>query len=452
VADLVKRLRYFNGQFLREPDFTAEQDYHLQHQRDHTRLLHNPGIAQGLDIQPPPAGATGVTVNAGIAFDDQGRRLLLSDNKPLDFAGLPDNQVVFVTITYRETESDPTDESGATGDTNTRLTENPSVDPATAMPANPKGTLVLARIERTGKVVSRVDTSMRLVAGAKAGDVEVFSLTFKSDAIAPAGWVKTQLDPQGGALTVAGNLKVTGTISGDIALGTVKPGDLANDAVVSVNLAKADGSSGQDTSSGSGVKTGHIQNGAVTNVKIGADLDGRIKTGETHAAIITGNPHNTTAKDIDGANNQIVAQINAGAGIINTARLAVPEKLNGKFVNGQVTLPQPNPLLLINHDLRGKLITIRGWISSATDATPSFLAAATQVKTWAPPVPAVQEAWVFCKGAATSPATTSLFTITDPATNKPIAFVLQFTNAALNLVMTGDPITFGYVFQITWQE
>jgi hypothetical protein len=494
VANLIQRLRYFNGQFLREPDFTTEQDYHLHHQRDHMRLLHNPGIAQGLDIPNPPAGATGVTVHAGIAFDDQGRRILLPDDRLVDLVALPDNQVAFVTIAYRETETDPTDENGTVGDTNTRWTEDPLVTPAATAPANPNQTLVLARIERTGKIVSKVDGSARLVAGAKAGDAEVFSLTFKSDAIAPAGWVQTRLDSLGvakvgGSLMVAGNLAVTGTISGDIAVGTVKPGDLANDAVVSANLAKADGSSGQDTNNGTGVKTGHIQNGAVTNPKIGPDVNARIATGETHAAA-TGNPHGTTAADIDGATNQIVARINAGSGVLNaaridttiarvnqvtasaidagtnqivtqinagggviaTARLAVTEKLNGKFVNGQVTLPLASPLLLTSRDLRGKLITIRGWISSAADGTPSFLATATQVKTWSPPMPAVQEAWVFCKPAAPLPTQTPLFSIADPLTGNPIAFALQFANGALNLVMTGAAMTFGYVFQITWQE
>jgi len=43
---------------------------------------------------------------------------------------------------------------------------------------------------------------------------------------------------------------------------------LSNDDVISAKLKEADGTSGQNTNSGSGVKTGHIQNGAVTNEKI----------------------------------------------------------------------------------------------------------------------------------------------------------------------------------------
>lgn len=42
-----------------------------------------------------------------------------------------------------------------------------------------------------------------------------------------------------------------------------------NDQVTSVKLKEADGTTGQDTNNGSGVKTGHLQNGAVTAAKLG---------------------------------------------------------------------------------------------------------------------------------------------------------------------------------------
>ena len=44
---------------------------------------------------------------------------------------------------------------------------------------------------------------------------------------------------------------------------------VSDDQVTSQKIKEADGTSGQDTNSGSGVKTGHIQNGAVTPAKIG---------------------------------------------------------------------------------------------------------------------------------------------------------------------------------------
>lgn len=45
-----------------------------------------------------------------------------------------------------------------------------------------------------------------------------------------------------------------------------------NDEVTSVKLKEADGTSGQNTNSGSGVKTGHIQDGAVTDAKIAGPI------------------------------------------------------------------------------------------------------------------------------------------------------------------------------------
>jgi len=45
---------------------------------------------------------------------------------------------------------------------------------------------------------------------------------------------------------------------------------VANDSILSQHFKEADGTSGQNTNSGSGVKTGHIQDGAVTTGKIAA--------------------------------------------------------------------------------------------------------------------------------------------------------------------------------------
>jgi len=47
-----------------------------------------------------------------------------------------------------------------------------------------------------------------------------------------------------------------------------------SDEVTSSKLKEADGTSGQNTNSGSGVKTGHIQDGAVTDVKITGTISG----------------------------------------------------------------------------------------------------------------------------------------------------------------------------------
>ena len=84
APDVEKRLRYFNGQFLQEKDFTDEQAYHIDRQRRHNRLLHTPGIAEGLDVEAD-VGARGAKVKPGTAVDAKGQFIVLAQERPVDF-------------------------------------------------------------------------------------------------------------------------------------------------------------------------------------------------------------------------------------------------------------------------------------------------------------------------------------------------------------------------------
>jgi hypothetical protein len=295
MADPIKRLNYFDHQFLRENDFNDEQGYHVQHQRDHARLLHTPGIAEGLTIPDPAAGATAVTVHAGVAFDDQGRRIVLADNQTLELAGLPANQTVYVTIAYAEAQTDPTDETGITG--NTRWTEAPLIETSATPPPNPHEKLVLARIERNNTEVSTIDRSERRVAGVKSSDLEVRTLTLTSESIAPSGWVQAQLGASGqadvgGSLRVTGNLVVDGTIQGNIAVNTVETGDLVDNAVTSAKI--ADNAVTATKIADAAVGTSELADGAVTTAKLAANsvdggkiVDASVSTSELANAAVT---------------------------------------------------------------------------------------------------------------------------------------------------------------------
>src|SRR5216110_1068999 len=102
----IKRLHYYNQQFLVEPDFTDEQKYHINMRRRLSKALHTFGIAEGLDVQK--TANQQVTVRMGTAIDKDGRELVLdADAAPLDVSALPLNATVFVTIAYQEAQSDP---------------------------------------------------------------------------------------------------------------------------------------------------------------------------------------------------------------------------------------------------------------------------------------------------------------------------------------------------------
>src|SRR5262245_29828588 len=107
MAD-IKRLNYFDGQFLREADFSVEQEYQLGVHRDHQRLFHTEGVADGLEVTFV-GGGTAVTVHSGVAYDDLGRRMVLSANKVVELSGLTADAMAYVTIAYAEEPTDVSD-------------------------------------------------------------------------------------------------------------------------------------------------------------------------------------------------------------------------------------------------------------------------------------------------------------------------------------------------------
>jgi hypothetical protein len=231
MAETIKRLHYFNHQFLRAEDFTAEQEYHLGMRRHHNRLLHTYGIAEGLEVPDPPSGSTSVRVTEGIALDNLGREIILTEDFSLQLESFDANKAVYVTIEYNEEQSDPTDETGAEGDR--RWKEEPKISATETKPNNLGARLILGRVKRSGKEVASIDRSERRVAGVAAGDLEVRSLTLTDPEVISAQWPSMRLgepnraDIQGN-LQIRGNLVVDGTIEGDLAT-TIKHSALNKD-------------------------------------------------------------------------------------------------------------------------------------------------------------------------------------------------------------------------------
>lgn len=198
AEDIEKRLRYFTNQFLEEQDFTDEQAYHLDRQRRHNRLLHTPGIADGLTVTAA-VGATQAEVAPGTAVDGEGRQIVLKNKQSVNFPG--SNQTVLVVISYNQVETDQK-LGGAT-----RWHELPNVQafPEGSAPP-PTSHLRLARIaiDAAGKVAS-MSQDVRIQAGFR-GDVADNSIGEKKLDAATRDKLNRALPTTGG--TVNGLLNV----------------------------------------------------------------------------------------------------------------------------------------------------------------------------------------------------------------------------------------------------
>ncbi|HWS90125.1 MAG TPA: tail fiber domain-containing protein [Pyrinomonadaceae bacterium] len=206
MAEPIKRLNYFKHQFLRAKDFLDEQKYHVEMRRRHNSHLHTWGIAgDGLRVTAAQ-GATAVRVSPGMAVDKNGREIVLVDGATLELAGLTPGAAAYITISYGEARSDPSNETGAEGDT--RWTETPSLQAALAMPSDVGTDLVLARVIRTGTTVTGVDEANRRAAGVEAGELTVRTLNLGRDNVDDSKWPRlTCSAPEQGALE-NGSLKL----------------------------------------------------------------------------------------------------------------------------------------------------------------------------------------------------------------------------------------------------
>src|SRR5882757_1794308 len=74
VANGLERVRYFSRQLITAEDMRAEQEYFINKQRRHNRLLHGTGVVCGLDVSASPDTdfPQRVAVSAGYALTPQG--------------------------------------------------------------------------------------------------------------------------------------------------------------------------------------------------------------------------------------------------------------------------------------------------------------------------------------------------------------------------------------------
>lgn len=293
-----KRVRYFSGQFLRQEDFTEEQDYLRSMRSRHNKELHTFGIVEGLEVTP--TGNPGeIEVENGWVIDHDGREIILAAPTKLTVDG---DAPWYITCRFKERPTDEQPESVTGIEGHRRITEEADIEFVGA--PLPTGVLVLAEI--TGTVASINVTDTRAFSGMKLP----------------------------GDLIMQGDLTVTGTITGDIAVGIVQAADLVDDAVTSVKLSEADDTSGQSTNTGSGVKTNHIQDDAVTNTKL---ADGSVNAAKIAAGAVGNSELANDSVNADKIAADAVGSSELAASSVTAAAIAAGAVGNSELANNSVS-------------------------------------------------------------------------------------------------------------------
>jgi hypothetical protein len=331
MPDMDKRLNYFTGQFLQQEDFTAEQEYHVDRQRRHSRFFHTPGIADGLNVTAS-LGATEVVVSLGTATDGEGRQIVLPENRTVRLEGFANQQLLLV-ISYREHPSDPATVGGG-GDT--RWYENPLLEAVPQAGAPPERTHIrLAGITTgAGGAITAHDPTVRVRAGAQVGDeLSVRRLSLERPGDAPNQWPVLSSGATGradltGVLAVSGDLQVGGTLSGTLAANMVGTNQIANGAVNATKLTN------------NAVNAEKILNNAVTTVKLAdsAVNDTKLANNAVTAEKLASHASNDVARAVTRQhirNNAVGAdQIENLA--VNNAKLTNNAVTTDKIQNGAV--------------------------------------------------------------------------------------------------------------------
>ena len=98
----LSRVHYFAGRLLVSEDLTADQEYFLEKLRRHNRLLHRPGVVEGLGVS---VESVGIRVDSGLAIDAAGNEICLPTVQTIAFP--PGRGEVYLVLRYAEIGIDP---------------------------------------------------------------------------------------------------------------------------------------------------------------------------------------------------------------------------------------------------------------------------------------------------------------------------------------------------------
>lgn len=276
-----KRLNYFNGLFLKAEDFIDEQNYHIARLERHNRLLHNPGIADGLDVRVEGSNASQVTVTQGTAIDGNGKQIVLASDRPVPINGNDlRSQKILIVISYDDQE----DETTKVGDRPaTRRKEVPKVE-AVLESSNPSEVIFirLARISVTAQ--GTMDGVPDITIRRRAGQPTIADGAIAEIKLAPAVQAKLVND---NSLTEPKLAPAVRTKLNE-ALSTTAGGTLSKRLRVNANVAGVQATGGNFSNFGALFVHNAASNGYGIVSKMAETADVAIGTATTPAAALVG--------------------------------------------------------------------------------------------------------------------------------------------------------------------
>ncbi|NEQ86447.1 MAG: hypothetical protein F6K26_42205 [Moorea sp. SIO2I5] len=204
-----KRVRYFDGEFLKDQDFIDEQKYHIDRQRRLDQFLRVSGICDGLTLK---TDTNQVIVTPGTALDSEGRQIILStDSSPINLSGYQ-SQEVYLVISDQEEQSDQTTDGGLGSSGARRWHEKPNIQVAT-LGNVPEDSIVLAKLAIAGNGNVTPDLSVRQYSGVRLPSGNLDSGAITGPTLRSGGNSASSLVVIEGDLSVTGDTTVNGSLS-----------------------------------------------------------------------------------------------------------------------------------------------------------------------------------------------------------------------------------------------
>lgn len=148
----LKRMRYFDGLFLKQEEFRLDQNYNQRMRRLHNRHLHGHGIVWGLEVQEGPS-LQEIAVTPGMAIDlyndptyqeETGREIMIPDEEIVDLSGYAPGDEIYVWVKYDEQQADVVADRG--GSEPIHWLESGVIVTDLGPPVDPQINLVLGKV------------------------------------------------------------------------------------------------------------------------------------------------------------------------------------------------------------------------------------------------------------------------------------------------------------------